>query len=442
MFAVWRAAHHVPIYSDPTKPPYASAYFNWLFYTLYGAIARLFDDTSLPRVGRLLTTAFAVIGAITTGWIGFRSARGTALRLAGLAIGVFLFFGPMVGWWAVTIRPDTGALFAETLGIILFLALHRAHPTLAVWISVCMFYIAWAFKPTYLGGLCAVAAFLLVHRRWRDLATLAGGSVIFWSISLAVGGSAYRASLLETATTHSNKFLLPLGLTNLLYAGYYLVPLIVLLPWWGQALLRSKPWKERSLAHDALLLSALALPVVTALLFYAACKFGASPNYFFPTATLLTIGTLQGVFPLQRNPIMPATLACALILILECGILTGLFGKLSLDPYAERLSSCWSVYKNLPEPRFAYDYKLDLPWLNPHSPHILLPFNYERDRAAGRVFVGDGVGGMITRGEFASLMLPASLVKYDGAALNGYERGETVEDMVVLRRRPPPPGDP
>ena len=66
----------------------------------------------------------------------------------------------------------------------------------------------------------------------------------------------------------------------------------------------------------------------------------------------------------------------------------------------------------------------------------MLAFDYPRNRAEGRRFAGGGVGGMISRGELAALLLPAEVHDcYDGADLKNYTRGETVADLTVYRRK-------
>jgi hypothetical protein len=214
-----------------------------------------------------------------------------------------------------------------------------------------------------------------------------------------------------------------------------MAPLFVGLPWWVGALLQHRPWRHRSLAHDALLLSTIGLPIVIVAFSVAASKIGASQNYFFTVALLLTVGTVLGVWPLQRTRIAPV-LACALTLILQGGLLAGAWGTLSLRANADQLTARWAEFRQLPEPRFSHDLRLNLPWLNPQSPPLVLAFDYPRNRAEGRRFAGDGLGGMIARGELAALFLPAEVHdRYDGATLNNYVRGETVAGLTAYRRR-------
>jgi hypothetical protein len=271
----------------------------------------------------------------------------------------------------------------------------------------------------------------MVHRRWRELAILAGGSAALWLLTLCFAGPLYRAALLQTAT--NNRFVWAIGWANLRHAGYTLAPLLLFLPGWWQALVRHEPWQKRSLAGDALLLASLGVLLTFAVFFLAAFKIGATSNYFFATAMFLVLGIAWGVHPLQRNWLV-ATLACGLMLLIQAGLLTGTWGSLSLKASTDELATRWRVFEKLPEPRFASDLRLNLPWLNPKSPPLVLAYNYFRERANGRVFVNNGLGGMIARGELAALLIPANISgAYDGASLVHYKPIMTVGDMAVFQ---------
>ena len=48
------------------------------------------------------------------------------------AIAALTFLGPLVGWWAHTVRPDVWACALETSGLVIFLHLQRRNAWLAV----------------------------------------------------------------------------------------------------------------------------------------------------------------------------------------------------------------------------------------------------------------------------------------------------------------------
>jgi len=57
LLAVWRGVHGQAVYADPTRLPYAAAYFNWLFYVAYagavGPAVQHYGDAIIPLAGRL-----------------------------------------------------------------------------------------------------------------------------------------------------------------------------------------------------------------------------------------------------------------------------------------------------------------------------------------------------------------------------------------------------
>jgi hypothetical protein len=68
----------------------------------------------------------------------------------------------------------------------------------------------------------------------------------------------------------------------------------------------------------------------------------------------------------------------------------------------------------------------------------VLAYNYGLDRQAGRIFEAGGIGGLISAGVFSSLLLPiATKDHYDGASLQQYERGSTINGLAIYHRRPP-----
>jgi hypothetical protein len=418
MFSIWRAARGQPVYLDPAQPPYASAYFNWLFYAVYGAACEGSPDSKLVLVGRTVTATIALLAALALGVCAATLPKIAPLRAAGGAFAAFLFFGPLGGWWTVTLRPDIPGLAAEVLGIVCFLRWHHRRPLLATVIAMLFFYVAWAFKPIVLGGPLAVGLFLLSHRCWRDAFILAAGSAALWTLTLALGGAAYRSALFGTAVSYT--FVARDSLHNFRHAAVCLAPLIVFLPSIYQTWRRQRARQTRSPAHDALHLVVVALVPVTAIFAAAAGRIGAAPNYFFACASLLTVAVIVGLFPLDFGR-LPVALGLGLIVVLQLGLLAGRWGTLTLRPNALELASRWQVFRELPEPRFSEDLRLNLPWLSPHSPPLVLAFNYRLFRGDVRGHADAGVGGMIERGEFASLLLQTSRGGiYDGGSLARY----------------------
>lgn len=430
LFALWRAVHHQPVYTDATRLPYAAAYFNWLFYSAYTrpvrAAAAWTGDAGLPLAGRLLTAAGAVAGAGLLFHLLRRVLAGRPAVAAALA--GFVFFGPLVGWWAHTLRPDVWALGLETGALAVLLAGHRRRPLGTAALVTLLCYGAWAFKQTYVLGLGAALLFLLARRQWRPAGLLALGSAGLWLATFLLLGPDYRAAFLHTATT--NLYSPALGLRNL---GDMLVKSSPLWLLAAAGLLRTAGRRATPPADDARLLGLLGLLVALPLALAASCKLGAASNYFFTAQVMVALLAASLIATAgSRRLLVPGLLLAAALQLLA---LLGHAGRTNLSGQTASLGALWRVWQAQPEPRFSSLTNLNLPWLNAGSPPLVLAFNYGLERAGGRRFEHDGLGGLIAAGYFQTLLLPADTgLHYDGADLGHYRRGATLEGMTMFHR--------
>lgn len=433
IFALWRIAHGDKIYLPKSSPPYAATYFNWIFYKTYGTFVRSFwKPGNEPRAifwARALTSCIAVGGAGISAY-GFRRVLGArASWPLALSIACFVFTGPLVGWWIVTIRPDVCALVVEAACIWVFLKYQRNNPTRACLAAAGGSYLAWSFKPTCITGLASICLFLLLRRRWADIAKVLVPIISLWTLTLVLGGANYRNSILDTAT--NNSFYITLGLSNFLAALKAGAPLVIL----AAGLFVSKKESAGTNGHDCLardagLLGLIGTVVATVLMLAASSKLGAAPNYFFPAffmSSLWATGWLA-----QKSWLMPSLGFALMAVILQVGLILGYWGSLDLNNQSTLLAQRWSIFRKQPEPRFSADLRLNFPWLNPASPPLMPAYNYLSDRNHGVLFENGGLGGMIEAGKFNSLFLPASTTTtFDHTPLDGFKRCEVVNDYVV-----------
>jgi hypothetical protein len=435
-FALWRAIHGQPVYADTMRAPYASAYFNWLFYAAYArplAIGvHLWGDWIIPLVGRLISAVGAIAGAGTLAVILRRiiSGRGHTTVFAMVAL---VYFGPLVGWWPHTVRPDVWALTFETAGLGVMLLPWR-RPALMAATACLFFYLAWACKQTYVSGLGAAALLLGFKRQWRPLLILVVGSTVLWALTFSLLGPPYRAAFWDTATT--NVYYPSLGFRNLwgMFAKSFPLWLLVVaaLVQCIFARTRDANLPSRS-ASDAIALGLLGLLVALPLTFLTGCKLGAASYYYFSTLVMLSLIATGNLAAGRAAWAAPAAFASGATLQLL--ILSGLAGEVSLRTQSRQLASTWSAWEQAAEPRYAHSTNLNVPWLNPGSPPFVLAYNYGLERAAGRTFEHGGIGGLIADGYFESLLLPKTTADaYDGGSLTLYQRRETVGDFVIYRR--------
>jgi hypothetical protein len=435
---LWRQAHGDPVYIDSSRPPFSAAYFNWLFYRSYGVVTpdspAPGDVHALIRNARLLTLAGALCGTFALCLFAARLAPGqpAAHRLAAFALAAWVFLGPLTGWWIVTTRPDLWALAFECGGLLVVLSLWRRTPLTAALLAAVCFYAAWAFKQNFIQGLGCALLFLVVNRQWKSASLLLGLSVAGWSATAFVLGPEYRAALLSTVT--SSGFSLAVGWDNFLGAVVRALPLILAaacLPF------QPAPHGESTLARDSLRLAVIALPLSLAFSFATSCKLGAASNYYLTSTVFVGLLALVSLSRATTRPVFSGVPLLALI-ALSAGLLVT--NKLQLRPHIiATTSDRWAVWENAPSPRYAHDQLLNLPWLNPGAPVYLTAFNYDDERAAGRSFAHDGIGGLIREGYFASLLLPDSVTDtYDHAPLHRYERGVSVAGLTLWSLTPPP----
>ncbi|MDI1249718.1 MAG: hypothetical protein PSV13_12710 [Lacunisphaera sp.] len=433
LFALWKAVHHQPVYTDATRLPFAASYFNWLFYHAYAfpvrAAVQVTGDSGLPVAGRLLTAIGALAGATILFMMSHRVLAGQPLVAAALS--AFVFFGPLVGWWAHTVRPDLWALVLETGALAVLLAGYRRHPLGTAALVALLCYGAWSFKQTYVLGLGAALLFLLFRRQWRPAGLLAVVSIGLWLATFLLLGPDYRAAFLHTATT--NLYSPAMGLRNL---GDMLVKSSPLWLLAAAGLSRSGRPAGRAatpLADDTRLLGLLGLLVALPLSFAASCKLGAASNYHFTTMVMVSLLAASLLATAgSRRLLVPGLLAAAALQLLA---LLGHAGRTNLSGQTASLSAIWQVWQAQPEPRFSVLTNLNLPWVNAGSPPLVVAFNYYLERADGRSFERGGLGGLINAGSFQTLLLPADTQqKYDGGSLRHYRRGPTVGDLTVFHR--------
>lgn len=435
-FTIWKAAQGLPVFADTASPPYAAAYFNWMFYHLTSALLPASPSgAAIIQTSRAIALASAVLGAIVFGVWAWQlyHRRSLGWQVWAAVMGALAFLGPLIGWWSLTARPDITALLAEAAAILVVITFRHRAPIVTTVAAALLFYAAWSFKPNFVCGIASFGAFLLIRRAWGEAARFTAITLGLWGVTLLVGGCPYVEGLKDTLS--SNEFYLALGLDNARYATTGCLHLVALIP----ALWRLRPIGKASeppgrKTEDALVLGLIGLVITLVGAFIMSSKVGASRNYYFSSAMFATIALLAAMLrrPQPRLAMAAAVAACAV----PIALLGGWRGALSLQPHALELQQRWHLWNTLPEPRFSDDPRLNVPWLNPSSPPFILAFNYAAQRRAGRTFVGDGVGGHITRGELAALLLPQNTADhYDGASLAAYERGRTVVGMTAFVRK-------
>lgn len=427
LLAIWRVIHNEKLYQDALQIPYASAYFNWLFYLSYGEVTAPFaheiGDHMITVIGRLFTFSGACLSSLALVYFALqlRSKEARSIQWATGAFSILVFLGPFTGWWIHTVRPDIWALVLESMGLIWFLLNYRINKRSSVLGAGICFYLAWAFKHSFVQGLLAVTVFLIIERQWKWIIRLLLGLALAWLLTIVVGGAEYRGWLIHDVG--NSQYSLALGLGNLRSALFKMAPLLIVAS-------AAIPFGiSTPLARDTRRLAIYALPILIAFSFLTSCKMGAADNYYFSASALVALLALTIDF--RRATSWFWIPACCLSTAFSVFLLT------HPSPLRTKtLEARWDMWKDATEPRFSEDTKFNLPWLNPMSPPFVLAFHYQSDRQNNKTFERNGIGGLISEGYFSSLLLyNSSNDSYDGASLANYEQISTVEGMTLYQRK-------
>ncbi|GAB6052607.1 hypothetical protein JCM17960_14270 [Magnetospira thiophila] len=434
LYDIWRAVKGMPLYTDVTRIPYAIAFYNWGFYAFYGELTalglRLLDlgDAWLPTVARFITLAGCLFGVGWTTSLLRRTGDGSEPTPLGLALpfALLLFFGPLVGFWGFTVRPDIWAMALEILGLLLFWRNLPRRPLVAVGMAALLFYGAWSFKHVNVTATVTVALYLLATRRW-GLAMLFS-ALLFgaYGLTFVIGGPLYFSSLFQTAQVSWN-----LAGTVHIFVNWMVKATPVLLPLAALLLLYVRDAGFRRDLHRAPSSLFLGIGVFVSFLFMlpGTAKEGAAENYYFMPMFFLLAAThhalvlaLQSDGPWRRLPLHFGAAGWSANIAAIGLVLGGVQGVISVDDQHQLNSRYKACIADLPKPTLTDTQYLSLPWMNLSEQAFILNYNYPLQRAAGVPFERGGIGGLVEEGYFASIALSHDGDSHDGGRLTHYTR--------------------
>jgi hypothetical protein len=449
--SVWRCMNHRPVYQSPFSFPFSLSLYNYLFYYAYAGALRLMGawNEGILTWGRQLTLLFALAGALAQ-WRLVRallSLRGAAsTRSLALAVGLWVCTS-LVKYWALSIRPDMAA--AALVMIALWLVVRQ--PRFAFAYAGLLLYLAWAFKQSAVLTLAALCIWLLLNKRWRDLAQLAAVFAALVAATLLLGTHEYRFSIL-VAPQMVRGF--SFGLPWILHAlGSGLAAIGLNLYWvaapflllrassnQGAEHLSAAPSISRSLQNgwESMLLLIFALALIVGLAGMG--KIGGTSNYLFEAfiagSTLLQLAVFT----------IPGRLVTALLLfgciqpaVQLAGVAVGYHhpGKKDMLPIATASEFADAValrnrLASLKKPLFTTDGPFALPWNSTDNgaPALVIDPNFQE--VARTRDVNGGIECILQRGEIPTVMLASGDLVYLKSLNTGYKKvGESTQQGVT-----------
>jgi hypothetical protein len=421
--SLWRYIKGLDVYQDPRRIPFAAAVYNWLFYALYGEIARVvlrvfaLPDIWLVTVSRFVSMGWAIVGAFVA-FHALRLAAGPSqlLRMLAAPFAIYLFFGPLVGFWAMSLNMDVAATVCTAAAAAVFCARYDRAPLQAIVVASLLSYLAWSFKQSYIFAAGGLVLFLLIRRDWLGCVVASAIHLAGWGIALAIGTAIYFKIM----------FFIGIDASMAWWQFWRNVQntAIKITPTLGAAVAALIAWRPMPL-DTTLLFSLCGLAVSAALILPFSAKIGAAENYYFTLAFFLTLaaGAAGARTRWNKAAMLMVALGWALAALASLMVIVGPRGIVDVRPSHELHVAQRECLKDLPGPVFPTDSYLALPWMTASEPRFLLVFPYRFDRAAGRSFERDGVGGLIRERYFAAIVHAAGAEpEFDGARFDGYER--------------------
>lgn len=453
IYVVWRLIHGQDGFMDRTAIPYAASTYNWLFYNSYavftGALLKLLglSEDFLPTVARLFT-----LGAVATILLASRRLFAQALRpvdgsavLAG-ALAVLVAAGPLIGFWAFTVRADVWGLAFEVLAVLAFLALLPRSDMKAALALAVLGYLAWSFKQTNVAALVACGTVLLLRGRFRALAVAVVVAAGLMALTFALGTRQYMLDVMMVGFTVVRD--VPRGVFNLAMFAAKNGPTLLVAP--VALVVAARLGGLRRLWADDMLLAAAAgvlatLAVSLATVFHT----GSGDNYFFPLSFYLALLSARALGLCPRvPPVLSLVLAAGWLSVALAVLapLTGKLGTVDLSGQHAKASEGRACLMDMPRPVLAPEsLYLMLPWMLPGNDQPwVISFQYKDERKHGVQFEQGGLGELARRGHFATIAMSQGfdIDQLDGVPLDNYRLVPTpaCPGLQVLVRRDLPQG--
>lgn len=438
LFALFKYVHGMPVYADPHQLPFAASYFNWLYYGIYGTITSLIlhtfhlGDEWLPTIARLLTLGIATLGFVIT----LSLLRRLQSHTVAFCFCALLWYGPLVGYWSITARPDVLGLLFDTCAVFFFLRYMPEQKRKAVVLAALFCYLSWSCKQINVVMPGAIGLYLLCRRQWLALILFSGLLISLYALSYALMPDAARKMLFFVDTA------IPLSRT--VFIDNTITFLKKTIPIWVIALallieaLRNKEYRHALLHNRNIQFSLCGLITWSLILLPASSKVGSAENYHFIALLFLLLFIATGLSQLKipSRSVNLGLLVAGVLTIASLSFVLLQNRTQGLAEQHESMKALRSCMQTLPQPIYVFNHYGALPWMNPSPQSFVLAYNYWDDRKAGIPFERNGIGGLIQSGYFNALILPeAATDSFDGASLQDFTRLQSCQGYAVFTRK-------
>lgn len=452
-FNIWKAMTGLPVYTDRFTVPFEASVYNWLFYYSYAGFSQVIlglfglSDMWLPTASRL----FSLLATVACWSFAYKTlnlaaaADGEARRFDAALFAMIVSVGPLLGFWAVTVRADLWAMALEMLASLVFLRLYRSRPLVAVLLAALLVYAAWSFKQGNIYAAAGVGLVLLLRRDWKSLAVFCVVLPTAWFLTLSLGDPQWANNILfrDFPLFMSWQRLLRNVANVAAKIGPVLLGFLLLAAW----LASSRKRLAEVMKVDAAIFAGGGIIAALLLSVPVSAQHGGAENYYFTLTFYMALFLFAARSALSGEPVLQARLAAAIALgwlvlsLSVLSVLTGVVGITSLRPQHRTYMEFKQCSDSLPRPFFMPIPYMGLPWMTPGNTPWVLSYTYHEERQLRRKpFENDGVGGMISAGAFSALAFPEDSRPqgWDGADARQYQLVDWPQcrDFSVYLRRP------
>ncbi len=381
----------------------------------------------IPTVGRMITLT-VVAFAFLINYRLFMITKDNQSPLPSFIAAVlsaFLWFSPLIGFWAMTVRPDVIALVFD-LCAAYFVLKYPANTLKGIIFASVFCYLSWACKQVNIVMPVAIGLFLLYEKRYRAfivLSTLLG--LAYASTLLLANYNLLKTLFFVNTSVPFSQEVLVGNFISFIKKSF---PALLLFVCLYAKVLFTKTLRDSVFKDEFSKLGFCGILVWALILLPFSAKVGSAENYHFIALffLLLTIGGALKHIQIEYQKSMQASFALAGFFF--CVSVAFAFSKGTLGSIQAQHQNNMALkqcLEKLPQPIFVVNHYGALPWMNPSAMSFVLAYNYWRDRNDNRPFEHNGIGGLIKQGYFNSLVIPKEFTtNFDGANLSHFHLHE------------------
>ncbi len=388
-------------------------HYNWLWYflnskliTFYQYIFNLSDEwfANIIRINNLIFSIISFVFLYLTFSIKCK------IKYLSIPLCFLVLFGPLTGFWNMSVKPDFGYLVFEMIAIFFFLKNIDKLSITKILVITLFLYLAWAVKQTSIITSFAIFLYLIIKKN-KLIFYYCFTFIILISLTFFLGGENYIRNMLwvDSKTLFSINHFLKLLISSIgKIFPVFVISILFFLTFFKNGFIIFKK-------NNYLLFCFIGF-ISSTINIFLSLHVGSAPNYYFLTSIYLLLLTSNYVtnFINSKNiklfELRAFNLSIFTQILLIILILSGYLGKIKpfYFSHVQKIKSCTN---KLNKPIF-FGSSLEyyrLPWINGQYEKNPLIKNWFYDRKYSETPPVDTIiYKLIQKGKFKSLVLSSN----------------------------------